>query len=405
MTRDLALRRLLGGRRVAVLCLNFGPYHIARLRAIAQALAPFDARLVGLELAAVETQYPWRVAREREPFEWRTLVADRPVEAVTPSEQRRRTRQALDALDPAAVVIPGWSHAFLRAAAAWARRRGAVSVVASDSAAGTRRSGATVVQRKWLLELYKRWLLRGFDAGVAAGNASRDYLVGLGMRPERVLLKYDVVDNAFFARLADETRAGADRYRAQLTVPRRFFLYPSRMQERKNHLGLLDAYARYLKRAGGDAWALVLVGSGETQRAVDRRVAEIGSPLIVRRDFAQAEDLARYYGLASALVFPSWAETWGLIVNEAAAAGLPVLVSNACPVVEHLVVEGENGWSFDPLNANQLADLLARVAALPEEELARLGAASRRIVSEWGVDDHAASVLAAIALGAENRKG
>lgn len=399
------LKRGLSGRAIAVLYLNFGPYHVARLRAIANALKPYDARLVGIELAGVEKIYPWRVARDRENFEWRTLVDNQEVERIPAALQAVRTRATLDAARPAAVIIPGWSHAFHRAAGDWLRRNRAIGVACGDSTADTRRQGyAKLIGRRWYLELYKRWLLRGFAGAVVSGDLSRDYFATLGIPRERIFLKYDVVDNAYFERIAAETRADATRWRGELKTPERFFFFPSRLLELKNHVRLADAYTLYARRAGEAAWGLMLVGSGPTEQEVDAKLATLKSPRVERRAFAQIEEVARYYALASALILPSWSETWGLVVNEATAAGLPVLVSERCPVSRHLVKTGENGWTFDPFDVEQMAERMWQMSSQSPEALAAMGTASRRIVAEWDVDHHATEILRAIEVGLRRRR-
>jgi len=400
-----ALKPLLADRCVVAMYLNFGPYHVARLRAIAAALEPYGARLVGIELAAVEKGYPWRVARRQEPFEWCTLFHDREVERIPGRELDAAVRAALEACTPCAVAIPGWSHAFVRGAAAWCRRRSPITVLWADSTAGSRELGAKLVKRRWYIELYKRWLLRGFHAAQVAGDASAEYIASLGIPRSRITLKCDVVDNDYFAKLADETRADAAMHRRKYGVPEKFFFLPARLMHRKNQLGLLDAYSIYLRKAGSAAWSLVLVGSGETEREVDAKVAAMNTPLVIRRPFLQSEDVARLNGLASALVFTSLMETWGLILNESAAAGLPLLISDRCPAVDHLLIDGENGYVLDPNDHEQVADRMYRVSSLSEGALAAMGAASRRIVADWGCPQHAEELLRAIAVGAASRDG
>ena len=60
----------------------------------------------------------------------------------------------------------------------------------------------------------------------------------------------------------------------------------------------------------------------------------------------ELETLASHYGRSHALVLASRKDTWALVVNEAMAAGLPVIVSRACGCVDDLVEDGVNGWSF-----------------------------------------------------------
>lgn len=389
------LRARLGGGSVAVLYLNFGPYHLARLRTIAAALRPLDCRLIGIELAATEQRYQWRVDRSDEPFEWVSLFHDRPVESITSREQSRAVRAVLSERRPAAIAIAGWSHEFLRAAIAWGRRRSIV-VICGDTAANTREIASRRLSRRWWLELAKRWLLRGVRAAHVASDPSREYMASLGVPRENIFLKYDVVDNEYFAHIAGETRADAAAWRAKLDLPAQYFIYGSRVLPHKNQLGLVRAYARYLENAGPDAWSLLLVGSGRAEADVDAAIAEVRSTKLTRRPFAQREEIARCYALASALVFPSFTETWGLILNEAAAAGLPLLASNACIGADYLIRPGENGFRFDAESEESICAALLRLSATSETERLRMGEASRRIVAEWSVEAHAAELLHAI---------
>src|SRR5262249_22042033 len=97
--------------------------------------------------------------------------------------------------------------------------------------------------------------------------------------------------------------------------------------------------------------------------------------------FKQYDDLPVYYALAKALVHASTTEQWGLIVNEAIASGLPVIVSARCGCVPELVQR--NGFTFDPIDQHELASLLLKMASLPDDERQRLGDASSRIAENF----------------------
>ena len=98
--------------------------------------------------------------------------------------------------------------------------------------------------------------------------------------------------------------------------------------------------------------------------------------------FQQYENLPIYYGLADAFIIPSETEQWGLVVNEAMASGLPVLVSNRCGCVPDLVEEGRNGFTFDPFDETDLADLMLRMSDDGCDRQA-MGTASREIIAAW----------------------
>jgi glycosyltransferase involved in cell wall biosynthesis len=100
-------------------------------------------------------------------------------------------------------------------------------------------------------------------------------------------------------------------------------------------------------------------------------------------------------------------EQWGLVVNEAMASGLPVLVSKRCGCAADLVQEGGNGWTFDPRNEEEMATLMLKVAS-DEKERLKMGRKSRQIITEWGPARFASGLSLAIdaALSApKNRAG
>ena len=92
-----------------------------------------------------------------------------------------------------------------------------------------------------------------------------------------------------------------------------------------------------------------------------------------------------YYGLASAFILPSTTEQWGLVVNEAMASGLPVLVSNRCGCAAELVKEGSNGYTFNPLEIGEIADLMLNIGAAGVDRSA-MGQKSREIIANWSPD-------------------
>jgi len=110
--------------------------------------------------------------------------------------------------------------------------------------------------------------------------------------------------------------------------------------------------------------------------------------------FAQYDQLPAYYGLASAFVHASVVEQWGLVINEALASGLPVLVSDRCGCVPELVSEGHNGFAFDPLDIEKLAELMARLSEV--SDLGEMGYASRRIISAWSPERFSEGMLNAV---------
>jgi len=85
-----------------------------------------------------------------------------------------------------------------------------------------------------------------------------------------------------------------------------------------------------------------------------------------------------------------------LVVNEAMASGLPVLVSARCGCAPDLLDEGRNGWTFDPLDVESLAELMFRVSRMTSEESLAMGRASQEIIARCTPETFADGLLHAV---------
>lgn len=363
---------------------RLGPYHAARLDR-----AGVDGALTVIELDPAAATYAWgKVSSERLRFRRRAAGPAATLEAI------------LDDSRPDAVFLNGWSDRGALRALCWCRRHGVPTVLMSDS---QRHDERRVFWKEWL----KRGVLAGCAAAFVAGRRHAEYLAALGFGNRPVSLGYDVVDNDHFARGADAVRADADAVRARLGLPARYFLCVSRFVPKKNLSELLRAFAAYRSRAGADAWDLVLLGDGAGRADLEAQIIRDGLAGAVHlRGFLPYDALPAHYALAEGLVLASTSEQWGLAVNEAMAAGLPVLVSRVCGCAPELVEEGVNGRTFAPRDEAALARELAWLAD-PARDLVSMGRASRRIVADWSLARFAAGFweAARAAAAAPPRRG
>ncbi|WP_170142076.1 glycosyltransferase [Thioalbus denitrificans] len=216
-----------------------------------------------------------------------------------------------------------------------------------------------------------------------------EYLINLGMPEERIWTGYDVVDNEHFREGAQRARAKATFLREELDLPEHYFLTCARFIDVKNLTGLVLAYAHYVVDCGTQPWGLVLVGDGPLRGEIWALVQNLGLEDLIRLPgYKDYEELPAYYGLADVFVLPSSSETWGLVVNEAMAAGLPVLVSEKCGCAPDLVREGVNGFTVDPGGVGQLATQMWEMASESCDRTA-MGRASEKIVSRWTLETFA----------------
>jgi glycosyltransferase involved in cell wall biosynthesis len=256
-------------------------------------------------------------------------------------------------------------------------------------------SSAVGKHRSIWREAIKGRCVRLFSAGLGGGTPQLNYLASLGIPPERLFPGYDVVDNQYYATTADAAREQGEVLRQRLGLPEKYFLSSCRFIPEKNLPRLLQAYAHYRQRAGPGAWKFVLVGDGPLMPHVlelrDR--LGLGNDLLLP-GFKQYDELPAYYGLASAFVLASISETWGLVINEAMSAGLPVLVSDHCGCHCDLVVNGRNGYTFDP---EDVAALSQRMGWIAQGDLAGMGQASREMVARWSPETFATNLRRAVA--------
>ena len=351
--------------------------------------------VTAVEVAGQSAEYEWDAVDATSSFDRVTLYPDTDSRSLDPTSLQEAVHAAMEKIRPDGVAIPGWSEPAALAALEWCKETRTPSIVMSASSAiDAPRAG----WREWI----KGRIVRQFDAGVVGGSLHEDYLVDLGISRDRVFLGYDVVDNAHFAEGAAIARAEGEALRERYNLPPRYFLGVCRFVPKKNLSRLLYAYAAYRDRAGGDAWDLVLVGDGPERDAVERVRTQHGLTEAVRLPgFAQYDDLPIYYGLAQAFVHASIREQWGLVVNEAMASGLPVLISQRCGCVPDLVHPGENGVAFDPHDTADLARSLFDTAHGPESVHA-MGMASQRIIASWSPARFADSLSAAALTAQDN---
>jgi 1,2-diacylglycerol 3-alpha-glucosyltransferase len=362
------------GMLIAVCFERFGPYHAARLAAAAQRM-----NVVGIEVSANTRDYAWDLVHSGEAFRRIVVVPEGNLRALPKDAQRHRVWQVMDALGPHVVAVHGWSEMDALLVLAWAADRQVPVVMMSESTPTDFRRWAS---KEWI----KRRLVRLAQAGLVGGTVHAAYIMQLGMAGSRVFKGYDVVDNSYFARMAALRRSTE---RPDRLPSHNYFLASNRFLPKKNLHRLLKAFALYSRVAGRQGWELVLLGDGDLRPELERQRIRLGLKSVVHMPgFMQYGDLPDYYAWAGAFVHTSTTEQWGLVVNEAMASGLPVLVSERCGCVPDLVENARNGFTFDPYDVGALANLMLKLST-DDCDRAAMGRASREIIGRWSPDTFA----------------
>ena len=368
--------------RVAVIFHRFGPYHCARLEAASR---HFD--IIGIEIAAETQDYAWSPVKGAEGYSRMTLFPSGNTRTMS-AKVSERIKDALRVCGPDAVAIPGWSDKGAMAALQWCMQTGTPPILMSES---TALDEPRVRWREWI----KRRIVRLCSTGLVGGQRHMDYLIELGMPRDQIFTGYDVVDNDYFVRSANEVRSQKIEVRKNYGLPENYFLASARFIEKKNLPTLIRAYVRYRQLArnrdhrpqttDNRPWDLVLLGNGSLKADLCRLVDDLRlRNHVVMPGFKQYDELPVYYALAKAFVHASTTEQWGLVVNEAIISALPVIVSNRCGCVPELVQD--NGFIFDPMNHHELASRLFEMASLSDHERERFGHASGKIAANFGLE-------------------
>lgn len=362
---------------------RIGPYHHARLHAASQGLV-----LEALETRPQSSEYPWAFSAAAEmarfgisaySIHWLQGATD-PERDQPLTELDRQLSALLDERRPDVVVSVGWADRAYQRLLLACHHRHIPLVIVSDS---REHDGPRSAAKEWI----KRSLLRAYSAALVAGSESRAYLKGLDFPSEAIFQPWDVVDNDLLQTMAAtvQPERGA----------RPHFLCVGRFVVKKNHSGLVAAYGRYQAQAG--SWGLRLIGTGPLEAVIRTAIAALPDPSKVRLDpFLQLEDLAIAYGQASAFVLASSTDQWGLVVNEAMAAGLPCIVSRACGCAADLIEHGFTGWSFAP---NDLAALTALLHSAEQQgpiERQGMAAAARERLNHYTPAEFAAGLRQAV---------
>lgn len=377
---------------------DFPLYWPKRLASLHQYLAERDANLHVVELAGKGSPYAF-APRDNvaSGIPWTCLFPETRMEDVQPAVAVNALTACLDRLKPDLLIAGALAFPSGIGALHWAKRHGR-PIVLFDSVR------LEDVPRGPLVSHIKRRFYRHADAAFSAAPGHERPFIEWGLRSNGVFHGLEVVDNEHFAGIAAATLAQADTFRRELALAPHFFLGVGRFVAKKNWHALLRAYASFRSHNPASDWHLVIVGDGEEHSSLQELAAKAGiGNMVSFTGFASQETLARIYALAGALVLPSrYGETWGLVVNEAMACSLPVLVSEQCGCAATLVKSGENGWTFSPDDTEGLAGLLSRMATMPDPDRTRMGERSSQIISDWGMERFCEGVWQAIQFALAN---
>jgi glycosyltransferase involved in cell wall biosynthesis len=302
---------------------------------------------------------------------------------VTPGVAR-----ALRQSNPDVVVVSGWSTFASQAAIAWCRAHRIPYVLHVESHDLDPRSR----WRRAVKGAVAPRVVRAAASVLVVGTAARESVITRGARPERVRVFANTVDVPVWLERADRLAAERTEGRALqgLTDDDVVVQCVARLVPEKG----LDTLVRAVGEAGDERFHLVLVGDGPEREGLIELAGKLDVRLLVHGDMPE-EALAEQYVEADVFALLSRHEPWGVVVNEAAASGLPLVLSDCVGAARDLLRDGENGFVVPADDVGAAAAALRRLAADPGLRR-ELGARSRELVRGWGYEPSAESFVAAV---------
>ena len=282
------------------------------------------------------------------------------------------------------VHLAGWGHPVLMTSLLCAGLTGIATTVESD----TQQPEQTPSWKRLVKSLAFPLLFRIPAAFLPGGSRQASYLRTFGVEDGRMTVARMTVDTVRISAARDALGPiERERERAALGIPPRatVFLYVGRLEDYKGSRILLEAFER-LPATDTVAPTLLVVGDGSLSGVVADATKR--SDRIIATGRLSGDSLLRAYGAADVFVLPSLRDSWGLVVNEAMASGLPVIATDRVGCVDDLVIEDRTGHVVESGSVEQLAAAMGSLMSdRPKRE--RLARGARDLIADWTLEAEA----------------
>lgn len=368
--------------RVMILYMHCSPHQVVAVETARTDFLKQGHELIPVEFYYGSTEYTWTLSDKHRPDQWLCLF---PAEkSVSNSRLFWELRRKIKELRIDVVVINGWYGLYAWWLVLLKRWIGCKVVVISDTVSWK-------ALRKWYKELPKRILLRRVDAGFVAGTPQADYLQSLGMSSTQLTFGNDVVDNQLYSSIPARTKPEARK----IVIGTAARLIPE-----KNLLAAVLAFDTVRRKYPEIEIEWRIAGQGPLEAELVQSAHELKAP-VVFMGFVGYTDMPGFYAQLDLYWQPSVSESWGLVVNEAMAAGLPTLVSDRCGCAIDLVT-ASTGWIHQISQSDMVAGL--EKALEERESWPERGRAARDLIKQWDVSRFSEGLIQACLIAASGNR-
>lgn len=315
--------------------------HLDRCDAVAERFAG-RRKVIGIEISSRSVNYNWEAGSSSN-FQKITLFDDKLVQKQGTIRRAWRTFTTCLAERGDHIFLCHYEHPATFITAVGLRLAGKRVYTMGDSKFDD-------YQRSLWRELGKWFFNLPYSGAMACGRRSRDYRRFLGVASSKISGEYNTISIERIRKLSGSKPAPAG-----VPFMDRHFTIVARFVPKKNLISALEAYSLY-RRSTANPRQLHLCGSGPLEYDLRQKVADLGlEEHVVFHGYLQSNGVAKVLARTLALILPSIEEQFGLVVIEAQAMGLPVILSDACGARDSLVRTGVNGFVVEPENSEGTA--------------------------------------------------
>lgn len=334
-----------------------------------------DIDLTVFFFAETESRRSWLVEKEKIQFDYRVLwglqlgksYQSAPI-FLNPDAIYQLWKQ-----QPDVIICGGWHHFTHWLAFVYAQMTKTPLLMWSESTLKDERSSSKIKHK------LKTWIVDRADGYIVPGISQEKYLLDLGAKEDRIYTAPNAVDSVFFTSQAQHYRQQKVVCQDKLGIDGCVILYVGRLIDEKGVPELLEAFT---KLSPNKQVTLVIVGDGSQATEYHSYTQRNQLDNVVFAGFQPQSALPQYYGIADIFVFPTRSDTWGLVLNEAMAAGLPIVCADAAGAADDLVVNGKNGYLVPVGDVEKLSEALQTL--IDDESLRdNMGLYSQEIIANY----------------------
>lgn len=243
-------------------------------------------------------------------------------------------------------------------------------------------------------KILRKLIIPNCDGYIAVSHDAKEYILSFGVNRNRVFVSIQTLDIKNFRGRCEKARENKNTLRDSMGWKEKIILYSGSLIERKGIIHLLKAF-KLLAEKNKDI-RLLIVGDGKKYETYKKycQFKDIEEKVYFS-GFIQQEELPFYYASADVYIFPSLEDTFAVTVNEAMAAGLPILCSKFAGCTNDLIENGVNGYVIDPTDYNSIVKYLEKTLSDPKLR-ENMGKASSNIIDKFDIEEAAQGFLKAI---------